>query len=159
MRERVKGTRIAVVSPDAGGVERARAFAKRLDASLAIIDKRRPGPNEIAEMRIIGEVEDATAVIVDDIVDTAGTVVAAAGALRKAGARRVLAACTHAVLSGPAIERLSSPAIEELVVTDTIPLRPDAMALDKIRVVSVARLIAEAVRRTHDEESISSLFD
>jgi ribose-phosphate pyrophosphokinase len=159
MRERVRGNRIAVVSPDAGGVERARAFAKRLDASLAIIDKRRPSPNEVAEMRIIGDVEDATAVIVDDIIDTAGTVAAAAAALLEAGARRAIAACTHPVLSGPAIERLSKSPLEELIVTDTIPLQAAAQDLKKIRVVSVARLIAEAIRRTHDEESISSLFD
>jgi ribose-phosphate pyrophosphokinase len=158
IRERVRGSRVSVVSPDAGGVERARAFAKRLDASLAIIDKRRGGPNEVAEMRIIGEVEGSTAVIVDDIVDTAGTVIAASEALLQAGAQRVLAACTHPVLSGAAIERLATPALEELVVTDTIPLRPEARALGKIRVVSVARLMAEAIRRTHEEESISSLF-
>ena len=159
IRERVNDGEIAVVSPDAGGVERARAFAKRLDASLAIIDKRRPGPNEVAEMRIIGDVQGTTAVIVDDMVDTAGTIVAAAGALRDAGARRVMAACTHAILSGPAIERLAGSAIEELVVTDTIPLRAEARKLGRVQVVSVARLMAEAIRRTHDEESISSLFE
>jgi len=156
--ERVAGDELAVVSPDAGGVERARAVAKRLDAGLAIIDKRRPGPNEVAEMRIIGDVEGRSAILVDDIVDTAGTLVTAAAALRKAGARRVIGCCTHGVLSGPAIERLKSSAIEELVVTDTIPVRAEAEKSGKVHVRSVAHLLAEAIRRTHDEESISSLF-
>jgi ribose-phosphate pyrophosphokinase len=156
--ERVAGDPLAVVSPDAGGVERARAVAKRLDAGLAIIDKRRPGPNEVAEMRIIGDVEGRSAILVDDIVDTAGTIVTAATALRKAGARRVIGCCTHGVLSGPAIERLRSSQIEELVVTDTIPVRPEAQKCGKVHVRSVAHLLAEAIRRTHDEESISSLF-
>lgn len=159
VRERVSGYEVAVVSPDAGGVERARAFAKRMNSSLAIIDKRRPSPNEVAEMHIIGDVEGRAAVLVDDIVDTAGTIVAAAEALRAAGARKVVACCTHPVLSGPAIERIAASAIEELVVTDTIPLRPAAERLGKVRVRSVAHLLAEAIRRTHDEESISSLFD
>jgi len=156
--ERVAGDELAVVSPDAGGVERARAVAKRLDAGLAIIDKRRPGPNEVAEMRIIGDVEGRSAILVDDIVDTAGTLVTAANALRKAGARRVIGCCTHGVLSGPAIERLKASGIEELVVTDTIPVRPEAQKSGKVTVRSVAHLLAEAIRRTHDEESISSLF-
>jgi ribose-phosphate pyrophosphokinase len=156
--ERVAGDELAVVSPDAGGVERARAVAKRLDAGLAIIDKRRPGPNEVAEMRIIGDVEGRSAIVVDDIVDTAGTIATAAAALRKAGARRVIACCTHGVLSGPAIERLRNSEIEELVVTDTIPVRPEAQKSGKVNVRSVAHLLAEAIRRTHDEESISSLF-
>ena len=137
---------------------RGKAVAKRLDAGLAIIDKRRPGPNEVAEMRIIGDVEGRSAILVDDIVDTAGTIVTAAAALRKAGARRVIGCCTHGVLSGPAIERLRSSAIEELVVTDTIPVRPEAQKSGKVNVRSVAHLLAEAIRRTHDEESISSLF-
>jgi len=158
IRERVAGDDITVVSPDAGGVERARAIAKRLDAGLAIIDKRRPGPNEIAEMRIIGDVEGRSAILVDDIVDTAGTIITAATALREAGARKVIGCCTHGVLSGPAIERLKASEIEELVVTDTIPLRPEAERSGKVRVRSVAHLLAEAIRRTHDEESISSLF-
>jgi len=158
MRERVAGEEVAVVSPDAGGVERARAVAKRLDAGLAIIDKRRAGPNEVAEMRIIGDVEGRCAILVDDIVDTAGTIATAAGALRKAGARKVIGCCTHGVLSGPAIERLKASDIEELVVTDTIPLRPEAEKSGRVRVRSVAHLLAEAIRRTHDEESISSLF-
>ncbi|MGH7856395.1 MAG: ribose-phosphate diphosphokinase [Candidatus Binatia bacterium] len=159
IRDKVAGGKVAIVSPDAGGVERARAFAKRLDASLAIIDKRRPSPNEVAEMRIIGDVEGTTAVIVDDMVDTAGTIVTAADALREAGARRVLAACTHAVLSGPAIERLARSGLEEMVVTDTIPEKAAARQSGKVKVLTVAHLIAEAIRRTHDEESISSLFD
>jgi ribose-phosphate pyrophosphokinase len=158
IRERVTGDRVAVVSPDAGGVERARAVAKRLDAGLAIIDKRRPGPNEVTEMRIIGDVEDCSAILVDDIVDTAGTIVTAATALREAGARRVIGCCTHGVLSGPAIERLKASAIEEIVITDTIPLGPAAAQSGKVHVRSVAHLLAEAIRRTHDEESISSLF-
>ncbi|MEA2624528.1 MAG: ribose-phosphate pyrophosphokinae [Candidatus Binatota bacterium] len=159
IRDRVGGDRVAVVSPDAGGVERARAFAKRLDSSLAIIDKRRAGPNEVAEMRIIGDVEGRWAVLVDDMVDTAGTIVAAADALRDAGARKVMACCTHPVMSGRAVERIAGSALEELVVTDTIPLGDSAAAVGKIRVLSVARVIGEAIRRTHHEESISSLFD
>jgi ribose-phosphate pyrophosphokinase len=153
------GTReVTVISPDAGGVERARAFAKRLDAGLAIIDKRRSRPNEVAEMHIIGEVRGRAAVIVDDIVDTAGTLSAAAAAVRDAGSPLVLACATHPVLSGPAIGRLDKSAIDELIVTDTIPLRPDAAGLKKIRVLTVASLLGEAIRRTHDEASISSLF-
>jgi ribose-phosphate pyrophosphokinase len=149
---------IAVVSPDPGGVERARAFAKRLDATLAIIDKRRARPNEVAEMRVVGEVDGQTAIIVDDIVDTAGTLATAADALRKAGAKQVLACCTHAVLSGPAIQRIQESELSELIVTDTVPLRPAGRECSKIKVLPVAHLLAEAIRRTHREESISSLF-
>jgi ribose-phosphate pyrophosphokinase len=158
LRERVGGREVTVISPDAGGVERARAFAKRLDANLAIIDKRRARPNEVAEMQIIGEVDDRVAVIVDDMVDTAGTLSAAAGAVRSAGSPLVLACATHAVLSGPAITRLAKSNIDELIVTDTIPLRPDAVQLSKLHVLSVAPLLGEAIRRTHEEASISSLF-
>lgn len=158
MQEQVGSRPIAVVSPDPGGVERARAFAKRLDATLAIIDKRRARANEVAEMRVVGDVEGQTAIIVDDIVDTAGTLATAAGALKASGATEVIACCTHAVLSGPAIERIQDSALSSLVVTDTIPLRPAALACSKIKVLSVARLLAEAIRRTHREESISSLF-
>jgi ribose-phosphate pyrophosphokinase len=158
MQERLRNGPVAVVSPDPGGVERARAFAKRLDATLAIIDKRRARPNEVAEMRVVGDVEGQTAVIVDDIVDTAGTLATAASALREAGATEVIACCTHPVLSGPAIERIRDSQLSTLVVTDTIPLRPDGKACDKIKVLSVAYLLAEAIRRTHREESISSLF-
>jgi ribose-phosphate pyrophosphokinase len=146
------------VSPDPGGVERARAFAKRLDATLAIIDKRRARANEVAEMRVVGDVEGQTAVIVDDIVDTAGTLATAATALREAGALDVVACCTHAVLSGPAIERIAESELSSLVVTDTVPLRPEGKTCSKVKVLSVAHLLGEAIRRTHHEESISSLF-
>ncbi|MGH7787925.1 MAG: ribose-phosphate pyrophosphokinase [Candidatus Binatia bacterium] len=158
MQERVRNGPVAVVSPDPGGVERARAFAKRLNATLAVIDKRRARANEVAEMRVVGDVEGQTAVIVDDIVDTAGTLAAAAAALRDAGATEVIACCTHPVLSGPAIDRIKESTLTSLVVTDTIPLRAAAQECDKIKVLSVARLLAEAIRRTHREESISSLF-
>jgi ribose-phosphate pyrophosphokinase len=159
IRERVVDAEpVTVVSPDAGGVERARAFAKRLDANLAIIDKRRAAANEVAEMNIIGEVTGRIAVIIDDIVDTAGTIVAAAEALRAAGAREVFACCTHAVLSGPAIERLTRSSLKKLVVTDTIPLRENARQAPNVAVLPVAHLIGEAIRRIHNEESISSLF-
>jgi ribose-phosphate pyrophosphokinase len=158
LRERVGRRDVTVVSPDAGGVERARAFAKRLDANLAIIDKRRAGPNEVAEMQIIGDVDARVAVLVDDMVDTAGTLSAAAKAVRDAGAPLVLACATHAVLSGPAIGRLADSHIDEIIVTDTIPLRADAKRLAKLHVRSVASLIGEAIRRTHEEASISSLF-
>ena len=159
IRERVvDGEPVTVVSPDAGGVERARAFAKRLDANLAIIDKRRAAPNEVAEMAVIGEVTGRVAVIIDDIVDTAGTIVAAADALRAAGAQDVFACCTHPVLSGPAIDRLTKSSLKKLVVTDTIPLSANARQAPNIAVLSVAHLIGEAIRRIHNEESISSLF-
>jgi len=158
LREKTGSRPLTVISPDAGGVERARAFAKRLGAGLAIIDKRRARPNEVAEMQIIGEVDGNTAVIVDDMVDTAGTLCAAARAVREAGAPAVFACASHAVLSGPAIQRLAESALDELVVTDTIPLRPEAARLAKIHVLTVAPLIGEAIRRTHEEDSISSLF-
>ena len=149
---------VTIVSPDAGGVERARAIATRLDASLAIIDKRRGGPNVVAEMNIIGEVKDQVAVLLDDMVDTAGTLTTAAEALKKEGAKRIVGCCTHAVLSGPAINRIRESALEELIVTNTIPLSTEARRCGKITVLSVAHLIGEAIRRTHEEESISSLF-
>jgi ribose-phosphate pyrophosphokinase len=149
---------VTIVSPDAGGVERARAIARRMDASLAIIDKRRVGPNEIAEMNIIGEVQDRVAILVDDMVDTAGTLTMAAEALKKEGAKRIIGCCTHAVLSGPAIKRIEECPLEELIVTNTIPLSPEARGCRKIKSLSVAHLIGEAIRRTHEEESISSLF-
>lgn len=158
LRERTAGTTATVISPDAGGVERARAYAKRLDGSLAVIDKRRSGPNEIAEMHIIGEVASRTAILVDDMVDTAGTLTTAAQAAIDAGAQEVLACCTHAVLSGPAIERLENSHIRELIVTDTIDLHAAAKACDKVKTLSVAELIGEGIRRTHNEESVSSLF-
>ena len=158
LRGRIGRREVTVISPDAGGVERARAFAKRLDANLAIIDKRRARPNEVAEMQIIGEVDGRVAVIIDDMVDTAGTLSAAAEAVRGAGAPLVLACATHPVLSGPAIPRLAHSSIDELIVTDTIPLRPEATKLAKLRVLSVAPLLGEGIRRTHEEASISSLF-
>lgn len=159
VQERVANGPVAVVSPDPGGVERARAFAKRLDASLAIIDKRRARPNEVAEMRVVGEVDGYTAVVVDDIVDTGGTLATAAAALKDAGAREVLACCTHAVLSRGAVQRIEHSVLSDLVVTDTIPLRADAQQCAKVKVLSVAHLLGEAIRRTHAEESISSLFN
>ena len=155
LRERLGRGPVTVISPDAGGVERARAFAKRLDANLAIIDKRRSRPNEVAEMQIIGEVDGRAAVIVDDMVDTAGTLSAAASAVRAAGAPVVLACATHPVLSGPAMSRLAASSLDELVVTDTIPLGSNSA---KIRVLTVAPLLGEAIKRTHEEASISSLF-
>ena len=158
IRERLNQHEVSVVSPDAGGVERARAFAKRLDAALAIIDKRRAQANEVAEVNIVGDVRGRTAVLVDDMVDTAGTLVAAAAALKENGARAVMACCTHPVLSGGPINRIEESALSELIVTDTIPLSPHVQACSKIKVLSVAHLLGEAIRRTHDEESISSLF-
>jgi ribose-phosphate pyrophosphokinase len=148
---------IVVVSPDAGGVERARAFAKRLNASLAIIDKRRGKANETKVMNIIGEVEGKTAVVLDDMVDTAGTLVQGAEALVESGVKRVLACATHPVLSGPAIRRLEKSEIEQLVVTNTIPLGNKA-ACKKIQVLSVAPLLGEAIKRIHSNDSVSSLF-
>jgi ribose-phosphate pyrophosphokinase len=160
MLEHIKahyGNDIVVVSPDAGGVERARAFAKRLNASLAIIDKRRVGPNLVEVMNIIGEVEGRTAILLDDMVDTAGTLAQSADALRNKGARHVYACATHGVLSGPAIDRLEKSQIEELVITNTIPLGPKAECR-KIRVLTVAPLLGEAIKRIHFQDSVSSLF-
>src|SRR5262245_27732905 len=138
LRERLGSRGATVIAPDAGGVERARAFAKRLEAHLAIIDKRRARPNEVAEMQIIGDVDERPAVIIDDMVDTAGTLCAAAEAVRKAGAPLVIACATHPVLSGPAIGRLEASSLDEIVVTDTIPLRPEAARVKKMRVLSMA---------------------
>ncbi len=149
---------IIVVSPDVGGVVRARAIAKRLDADLAIIDKRRPRANEATVMNLIGDVEDKICVLVDDMIDTAGTLCAAAGALKDKGARRVVAYCVHPVLSGPAIKNISSSRLDEIVVTDTIPLRPDALECGRIRQLSVAQMLAETVRRMSEGESVSSLY-
>ena len=150
---------LVVVSPDVGGVVRARAIAKRLDdADLAIIDKRRARANVSEVMNIIGEVEGKTCVLVDDMVDTAGTLCHAAKALKDHGAKRVVAYITHPVLSGPAVERIEASALDELVVTDTIPLRDNAQACRKIRQLSVAGLLAETMRRIRDEESVSSLY-
>ena len=149
---------LIVVSPDVGGVVRARALAKRLESDLAIIDKRRPKPNVAKVMNIIGEVEGRTCLIMDDMVDTANTLCEAAGALKEKGAVRVLAYCTHPVLSGPAIERIEASALDELVVTDSIPLRAEAKNCKRIRQLSVAELLAETMRRINEEESVSSLF-
>ncbi|MDA8115419.1 MAG: ribose-phosphate pyrophosphokinase [Acidithiobacillus sp.] len=149
---------LIVVSPDVGGVVRARAIAKRLEVDLAIIDKRRPRPNESVVMNIIGDVDGRTCVLVDDMVDTANTLCEAAHALKARGAVKVCAYCTHPVLSGPAMERIERSDLDELVITDTIPLRPDAQASSKIRVLSVAELLAETIRRIAEEDSVSSLF-
>ncbi|MDP3585422.1 MAG: ribose-phosphate pyrophosphokinase [Thiobacillus sp.] len=149
---------LMVVSPDVGGVVRARAIAKRLECDLAIIDKRRPKPNVAKVMHIIGDVKDRTCIIMDDMVDTANTLCEAANALKEHGAKKVMAYCTHAVLSGSAVERVTHSAIDELVVTDTIPLRDDARGCAKIRQLSVAELLAETIRRISNEDSVSSLF-
>jgi ribose-phosphate pyrophosphokinase len=147
-----------MVSPDAGGVERARAFAKRLGTTLAIVDKRRPKPNVAEVMQIVGDVRGKTAIMFDDMVDTAGTLALGAKALHDAGARRVVAYTVHPVLSGPAIERLQSSSIDELVVTNTVQLRENARACGKISQLSVARIFGEAIRRIHSGDSLSSLF-
>ncbi len=157
-RKRFRSDELVVVSPDAGGVERARAFAKRLDAGLAIIDKRREKANVSEVMHIIGDVRGRCALLLDDMVDTAGTLTNAAQALKDNGAREVYAAATHAVLSGPAVERIQGSCLEQLIVTDTIPLRPEAERTGKIRVLSVAPLLAEAIRRITECGSVSSLF-
>jgi ribose-phosphate pyrophosphokinase len=156
---RQKYDNMIVVSPDVGGVVRARALAKRLDdTGLAIIDKRRPKANEATVMNIIGEVEGKVCVLVDDMVDTAGTLCAAASALKEHGATRVVAYCTHPVLSGPAVNNISSSELDEVVVTDTIPLSQDAAACDRIRQLSVAQMLAETIRRMEVGESVSSLY-
>ena len=150
---------IVVVSPDVGGVVRARAIAKLLDdADLAIIDKRRPKPNEARVMNIIGDVEGRTCILVDDLVDTAGTLCQAASALKERGATKVVAYCTHPVLSGPAVSNIENSDLDELVVTDTIPLTPEAKACGRIRQLSLAELLGETIRRITNEESVSSLF-
>ncbi len=150
---------LTVVSPDAGGVGRAKHFAKKLGAKLAIIDKRRPRPNVAEVFNVIGDVSGETCVLYDDMVDTAGTLVLGAEAVKKAGATRGLACATHAVLSGPAIQRLEASPIEQLIVTDTIPLNPAAKGCAKILVKSVAELFGEAIRRINERSSVSSLFD
>ena len=150
---------LIVVSPDVGGVVRARAIAKNLDdAELAIIDKRRPQPNEAKVMNVIGDVEGRTCVLVDDLVDTAGTLCEAARALKEHGAVRVVAYCTHPVLSGPAVANINASELDELVVTDTIPLRAEAKSCPRIRQISIAEMLAETMRRISKEESISSLY-
>ena len=149
---------IVIVSPDAGGVERAREYAKRLNATMAIVDKRRPRPNESEVMNIIGDVKDKIAVIIDDMIDTAGTICKAASAIMERGAKEVYAVATHPVLSVPAVERLAQSPIKEVIVSDTIPLREEAQRVDKIKVLSVSKLLGEAIRRIHTDDSISSLF-
>ncbi|MCK9530123.1 MAG: ribose-phosphate diphosphokinase [Gammaproteobacteria bacterium] len=156
---RARDPNVMVVSPDVGGVVRARALAKRLDdADLAIIDKRRPRANVAQVMHIIGDVRDRTCILVDDLVDTAGTLCQAAAALKEHGAAKVKAYITHPVLSGPAIENIENSQIDELVVTDTIPLRPAVRACKRIRQVSIAEMLAETMRRINNEESVSSLY-
>jgi len=147
-----------IVAPDAGGVERARAIAKRLSAGLAIIDKRREGPNSAVAMHLIGDVDGRDAVVIDDMIDTAGTLAQAVGAVQREGARRILACGIHPVLSGPAIERIKASPIEEVVVTNSIPLSADKRMAARITVLTVAPLLGEAIRRIHDEESVSTLF-
>ena len=149
---------LVVVSPDAGGVERARAFAKRLHASLAIIDKRRDEDQKVKAMHIVGEVEGKAAIILDDMVDTGGTLTEAAKALAENGALSINACCTHAVLSGNAIGRIEESAIENLIVTDSIPLQPETKGCKKIKVLTVAKLLGEAIKRSHLNDSVSSLF-
>ncbi|HXH25012.1 MAG TPA: ribose-phosphate diphosphokinase, partial [Vicinamibacterales bacterium] len=149
---------LTIVSPDAGGAERARAYAKRLNAELAIIDKRRTEDGTAEVMNVIGDVGGRTCILQDDIIDTAGTIQKAAVALKEAGAARVLACAVHGVLSGPAIERIEKAPIDQLIVTNTIPLRADAQQCRKIVVLSVARLLGQAIRNIHEETSVSSLF-
>ncbi len=152
------GSNLVIVSPDAGGVERARAFAKRLQASLAIIDKRREGPNNAQIMNIIGDVKGKDALLLDDMIDTAGTIIQGAQACADQGARRVWAGCTHPVLSGPALERLQQSCLDQVVVTNSIPLNGKEKVCTKLKVLSVAPLLGEAISRIHGEESVSSLF-
>ena len=149
---------IVMVSPDAGGVERARSFAKKMDASLAVIDKRRDRPNQVAEMHIVGNVAGKTAVLVDDMIDTAGTICTAANLLMEGGAKEVYACTSHAVLSGPAIERLNAAPFKEIIVTDTIPLGDRVAQCDKLRVASIAGVLAKSIRNIHDGSSVSALF-
>lgn len=149
---------LVIVSPDAGGVERARAFAKRLDADLAIIDKRRSAPNQAQAMAVVGDVQDKVAIILDDMVDTAGTLTEAADALKNAGAREVHASCAHPVLSGPAIERINASCLKSLVVTDTIPLNAHMKRCKKLKVLTISEFVGEAIIRSHTGDSVTSLF-
>ncbi|HHI97468.1 MAG TPA: ribose-phosphate pyrophosphokinase, partial [Thermodesulfatator atlanticus] len=158
LKEEFRGKDLVIVSPDAGGVERARAYAKRLDAGLAIIDKRRLRPNESEVMNVVGDVKGKVAIILDDMIDTAGTMCKAAEALDERGAKEVHGMATHPVLSGPALERIKRSPMKSVVVTDTIPLREEAKKLKKIKVLSVAELLGEAIRRIHNDDSVSSLF-
>jgi ribose-phosphate pyrophosphokinase len=156
--QRLNLPELTVISPDAGGVERARAYAKRLDAALAIVDKRRDQPNVAEVHNVIGEVEGRTALIVDDIVDTAGTLTKVAEAIKEAGAREVVASCTHPVLSGHAIERIEKSPLSKLIVTDSLPLSPEKRACGKIVELSIAELLARAIKNIHEETSVTSLF-
>jgi ribose-phosphate pyrophosphokinase len=158
LKERFAGQEIVMVTPDAGGTERARGFAKRLECPMALIDKRRTGPNVAEVMHLIGDVKGKIAIILDDMIDTAGTLTQAAGALKQNGATKIYAAATHGVLSGPAIDRLNGSVIEEVLMTDSIPLGEKANRTSKVKVLSVAPLLAEAIRRIHEDESVSSLF-
>lgn len=157
LRDKFDGN-LSIVSPDAGGVERARAFAKRLDADLAIIDKRRTAPNQAKAMAVIGDVTDRTAVILDDMADTAGTLSQAAEAIKAAGAKEIHACCTHPVLSGPAVDRITNSELKSMVVTDTIPLNENAAKCGKIKVLSIAELFGEAIMRSANGDSVTSLF-
>ncbi len=150
---------LVIVSPDAGGMERARAYAKKVNAKVAMIDKRRTGPNVAKAMHLVGEVDGCTALIVDDMVDTAGTLTEAAETILKHGAKKVFACAAHAVLSGPAIERIQSSVLQKVIFTDTVPLRGEALQSDKFEVLSVAGLFGETIRRIHYHDSVSSLFD
>ncbi len=158
IKKKFSNDSVVMVSPDAGGTERARAYAKRLECTLAIIDKRRSGPNVSEVMHLIGDVKDKVAIILDDMVDTAGTLTQAAKALKEHGAKTIYACATHGVLSGPAIERINDSCIEAIVITDTIPLVDKAEKTKKVKVLSVADVLAEAIRRIHQNESVSSLF-
>lgn len=153
------GDEYVAVSPDAGGVERVRAFAKRIGCSIAIIDKRRAGPNKVESVNLVGEVAGKTAIILDDMIDTAGTLTQAVDSLLKNDAKRVFAIATHPVLSGPAVTRLKDSGVERVWVTDTIPLRAEAIASGKFEVVSMAPVVAEAIKRIHTNDSVSALFD
>ncbi len=158
IRRKYDARNLVIVSPDAGGVERARAFAKKLNCSMAIIDKRREKVNECEVMNVIGDVENMDTLIIDDMVDTAGTITQAATALKEKGAKKVSATCTHAVLSGPAIEKINNSMIEEMIVTNTIPLDSKQEQCKKLAVLSIAPLLGEAIKRINEESSISSLF-
>jgi ribose-phosphate pyrophosphokinase len=158
LRQRYPNERPVFVSPDAGGVERTRAYAKRVDADLAIVDKRRERANVSEVMNVIGDIEGRDCVIIDDMIDTAGTLTNAAKALKENGARSVSAAATHAVLSGPAVERIAASVLDEVVVTDTIPLSEAALATGRMKVLSISKLLGEALKRIHNGDSVSSLF-
>ncbi|HIE32482.1 MAG TPA: ribose-phosphate pyrophosphokinase, partial [Thermodesulfobacteriaceae bacterium] len=158
LKETFRDEELVIVSPDAGGVERARAYAKRLGAGIAIVDKRRLRPNESKVMHVVGDVKGKVAIILDDMVDTAGTMCQAAKAIKDQGAKEVHGMATHPVLSGPAPERIKNSVLKSLVVTDTIPLREEVKDIKKIEVLSVAKLLGEAIRRIHADDSVSSLF-